>query len=225
MGVSSTSFKSGQVGNPNGRPVGARNKRTQEILDLIQQRGDKDPLDFLSEVISSENPYPAELKVTAANYLTPYLHSKRSVAAPAPRYIDSPVQVPEFQSVDQAETFLASLPVMLGRGELDSQTALELSTLTRAWVSAKYEREELQLKITAQGGPPNQTIHITGGLPHPIPGCENLILPDLNGVGQGMELNGKTIDREPPRPAIEADPQSTQDQEENAGPQAEDLGP
>ena len=191
-------FQSGEQwnGNAKGRTPGSRNKRTQEIFDLIKERGDKDPLDFLSEVVSGNGAYTPELKVTAANYLTPYLHSKRSVAAPAPRYINSPVQVPEFQSVDQAETFLASLPVLLGRGELDSQTALELSTLTRAWISARHEREELQLKLTAQHGHPNQVIRIEGGLPR-MPGHENLIMPDINGAsGQGGELNGKTIDHE-----------------------------
>jgi hypothetical protein len=202
----------GHTNNPNGRPPGSRNKRTQEILDAIKSRGDKDPLDFLSEVITSNNTYSPELKVTAANYLTPYLHSKRSVAAPAPRYIDSPVQVPEFQSVDKAETFLASLPVMLGRGELDSQTALELSTLTRAWISARHEREELQMKQIAQGHGV-ETIRIEGGLP-PLPGTD-IIMPVIDGG-----LNGKTIDHEP-RPAIEAADQSTPAQETNAGP-AED---
>jgi hypothetical protein len=156
---------------------------------VIQQRGDKDPLDFLSEVITSTNHYSDELKVQAANYLTPYLHSKRSVAAPAPRYIDSPVQVPEFQSVDQAETFLASLPAMLGQGQIDSQSALELSTLTRVWISARHEREELQLKLTAQGGAPNQLIRIEGGLP-PLPGTD-VIMPEIN-----VAHNGHTLDLE-----------------------------
>jgi Family of unknown function (DUF5681) len=181
-------FAGGESGNPNGRPKGARNKRTQEILDLIQQRGDKDPLDFLSEVISSTNHYSDELKVQAANYLTPYLHSKRSVAAPAPRYIDSPVQVPAFQSVDEAENFLATLPVLLGKGELDSQTALELSTLTRAWISARHEREELQLKLADHGGGAEQHIIIEGGLPA-LPGT-NVIMPHLNGI------QGQTTDYE-----------------------------
>jgi hypothetical protein len=210
-----------QPGNTlGGRPVGSRNRRTQEILDLIQQRGDKDPLDFLSEVISSTNHYSPELKVQAANYLTPYLHSKRSAAASAPRYINSPVQIPEFQSVDQAETFLASLPVMLGKGELDSQSALELSTLTRNWISARHEREELQIKqMNAVGGPAEQTIRIEGGMPL-MPGCENLIMPHINGVsGQADALNGHTIDHETnaglPPPVSESasvdDPSSSQD--------------
>jgi hypothetical protein len=132
-------FAPGESGNVNGRSKGTRNKRTQEILDLIQGRGDKDPLDFLSEVATSNN-YSPELKVQASNILAPYLHSKRSVAAPAPRYIDSPVKVPEFTSIADAENFLASLPVLLGRGELNSQSALELSSLTRNWISARSGR-------------------------------------------------------------------------------------
>jgi hypothetical protein len=206
-------WKPGESGNPNGRPSGSRNKRTQEILNLLQERGDKDPLDFLSEVITSNNHYSPELKVSAANYLTPYLHSKRSVAAPAPRYIDSPVQVPEFTSIDQAEAFLASLPVLLGRGELDSQTALELSTLTRAWISARHEREELQLKIQSHGGLGDQTIRIEGGLPA-LPGT-NIIMPERN-----QDLNGNTIDHDPASslPAPDADRSDPE-------PQAEDPTP
>jgi hypothetical protein len=99
-------------------------------IDLLQSRGDKDPLDFLSEVITSTNHYSDELKVQAANYLTPYLHSKRSVAAPAPRYVDSPVQVPNFQSVDEAENFLASLPVIISADD-ECSTAQSAATLQR----------------------------------------------------------------------------------------------
>jgi hypothetical protein len=183
----------GEIRNPNGRPAGSRNKRTQDIIDLLQSRGDKDPLDFLSEVVSTKNgQYPAELKVSAANYLTPYLHSKRSVAAPAPRYIDSPVTVPEFTSIADAENFLAALPVMLGKGELDSQSALELSSLTRSWISARYEHEELRLKIAHVHGEQEQRILIEGGLPA-IPGT-NITMPVLNGA----EIDGHAL------PALDA---------------------
>ena len=48
MPVGNPNWTSGHSGNPEGRPKGSRNKRTQEILDLIQGRGDKDPLDALS---------------------------------------------------------------------------------------------------------------------------------------------------------------------------------
>lgn len=59
MAINPGYFKAGEVANPNGRPPGSRNKRTQELLDLLQSRGDKDPLDFLSEVISGNGEYPA----------------------------------------------------------------------------------------------------------------------------------------------------------------------
>ena len=149
-------FVPGQSGNPNGRKAGTRNKRTQEILDLLQNRGDKDPLDFLSEVVTGPNHYTPELKVQASNILAPYLHSKRATL-PAPRYFPEPVQVPNFTTVEDAEAYLARLPVMLGAGEIDSQSALELSTLVSNWITAKRQHRELELKISAQGDQPDQT--------------------------------------------------------------------
>jgi hypothetical protein len=64
----------GQSGNPNGRPAGVRNKRTQEIVDLLQSRGDKDPLDALSEIIT-KNQDPA-IVAQASNILAPYLQPR-----------------------------------------------------------------------------------------------------------------------------------------------------
>jgi hypothetical protein len=46
----------------------------------------------------------------------------------APRFVHQPFAVPDFKQIEEAENYLASLPLLLGRGELDSQTALELST-------------------------------------------------------------------------------------------------
>ena len=188
-----------QPGNAysNGRPKGARNRRTQEILDLIEARGDKDPLDALSEIVStSENP---DHRISASNILAPYLHSKRSVA-PTPRFVPEPIEVPAFTSITQAEDYLASIPVLLGKGEINSQSALELSTLTKNWLDAIYARQDYDLKLQAQGGGSEQTIHITGGLP-PLSGC-NIIgmggeehTPQVNG-----HSNGHVIDHEAPRP-------------------------
>jgi hypothetical protein len=194
-------FQPGNVSNPNGRPKGSRNRRTQEILDLLQGRGDKDPLDYLSEVITTENNYPAELKVQASNILAPYLHSKRGTA-PAPRFIDTPVVVPQFQTVQEAEAYLASLPGLLGRGELDSQSALELSTLTKNWLDSIYSRQELDLKLAAQGGGGEQTIRIEGGMPS-LPGTE-IIMPGSEPVRvNGMTAHGPVIEHTD-TPAIES---------------------
>jgi hypothetical protein len=76
---------------------------------------------------------------------------------------------------------------------LDSQTALELSTLTRNWISARLDRTELDLKLAASGTAPVQRIEISGGLPE-LPGTR-ISMPHVNGVsGQGSELNGTVID-------------------------------
>jgi hypothetical protein len=204
-------FQPGNIANPEGRPKGSRNRRTQEILDLLKSRGDKDPLDFLSEVISGNGEYPAELKVTASNILAPYVHSKRGALVP-PRYIGEPVQVPDFQSTEDAERFLADLPRRAGVGELDLQSALDLSALTKNWLSAKYEREELQHKLSAQGGQPNQLIKIEGGLP-PLPGCD-VIMPELNNHN-GHTLTPSLLDlernAETTLPAPDAEQSTSQD--------------
>jgi hypothetical protein len=177
-------FQSGEEwqksgGNAKGRVPGSRNKRTQEILDLIQSRGDKDPLDFLSEVISSTNHYPHELKVQASNILAPYLHSKRSVA-PEPRFIQEPITVPHFQSIDEAEAYLAELPSRVGRGQISFDDAEKISFLTRNYIEARIDATKLQLQIAAQGGEHEQIIRIEGGLPV-MPGHENVIMPDFTG--------------------------------------------
>jgi hypothetical protein len=123
----------------------------REILDLLLSRRDKDPLDFLSEVISTANgQYPAELKVQASNILAPHLHSKVG-STPSPRFIPDKISVPTFHSITEAEDYLASLPVLLGNGELDSPSALELSRLVKNWIGAKLERIDL---ISTIGGKP-----------------------------------------------------------------------
>jgi hypothetical protein len=106
MALSSTSFVNGQIGNPNGRPVGSRNKRTKEIINQIIKSGNKDPLITLSE-ISSSDPDSA-IRATAANMLAPYMHSKMQ-STPAPRYVEE-IDIPiEFTHLSDAEQFLARI--------------------------------------------------------------------------------------------------------------------
>jgi hypothetical protein len=193
VAISSTSFAPGVVTNPNGRPVGSRNKRTQEVLNLLQARGDKDPLDALSNIITT-NQDPA-IVATAANILAPYCHSKRGTL-PAPRFVDDPLQVPDFQTIDEAQDFQKEIARRAAAGELELQTSLDISTLIGNWIRSRQATIELDLKISAQGGPHDQTIRIEGGLPQ-LPGCD-IIMPEIN---QGT--NGHTIDHIP-APAIEA---------------------
>ena len=85
-----------QPGNKEGkgRPVGVPNRRSRELEQRLKDRGDTDPADFLSSIVSNPNE-PTELKVAASNYLLPYLYSKRG-ALPPPRYIELEIDVTEF---------------------------------------------------------------------------------------------------------------------------------
>jgi hypothetical protein len=125
--------------------------------------------------------------------LAPYMHGKLG-SIPPPRYFENPVTVPDFTTVEDAERFLASIPQLLGNQQIDSQSAMELSTLTRNWLSAKYERDEMRIKMAnANADSTPQVIEIRGGLPA-LPGT-NITMPDLN---NGQRVNDSTLPLGPP---------------------------
>ena len=136
--------------------------------------------------------------------LMPYKHSKIA-SVPAPRYVEEVVVVPDFPTIESAEDYLKQIPVLLGRGEIDSQTALELSTLVRNWILSIHARSELELKKISIDGPGEQVLRIEGGLPV-MPGCEGVIMPQLdgraatNGHGHALAAPADAV------PAIEAAP-------------------
>jgi hypothetical protein len=177
MALSSTSFVNGQIGNPNGRPIGSRNRRTKEIIQQIIESNNKDPLITLSEISSNDS--DSAIRATAANMLAPYMHSKMQ-STPAPRFVEEVVVVPDFPTIESAEDYLKTIPVLLGQGAIDSQTALELSTLVRNWILSIHARSELELKRINIDGPGEQVIKIQGGLPV-MPGLEGVLMPQLNG--------------------------------------------
>jgi Family of unknown function (DUF5681) len=192
-------FQPGNSANPNGRPVGSRNKRTKELFDKLEARGDKDPIDFLSEIVTT-HPDP-QLRIQAAGLLTPYKHSKQS-PLPVPRYVEHPITLPDFVAVEDAEAFLGKIPQLVAAGELDFQSGLDLSTMTRAWLSAKYERDEMKLKMLAANADPNPTITIKGGLPV-MPGLENMIMPNIN---NGQRVTDEALPWSNPPPELPQEP-------------------
>lgn len=171
------SWRSGELGNPNGRPVGARNKRTTEIVNQIIASGNQDPLLTLSELQAKSQ--DEGIRATAANMLAPFLHSKWQ-SSPVPRYVEHPIEIPKFETIEDAENFLGQIPSLLNDGLIDRDLAQEYSTLTKNWIDAKYARDELRLKMAqANAGDQEQVIQIRGGLPS-LPGCD-VIMPQLNG--------------------------------------------
>ena len=89
-----TELKPGEVGNPNGRPIGSRNKRTTEIVNQIIATGNRDPLLTLSDL--QQNSQDEGIRASAANMLAPYLHSKLGATpAPPPKiYLETQILLP-----------------------------------------------------------------------------------------------------------------------------------
>src|SRR5262249_51386642 len=191
----------GQSGNPKGYS-GPRNRRRHEVFEQIKGLGHKDALVTLSTLAHESQ--DEGIKMAAAAALAPYCHPKLQ-AIPTPRFVETPIEVPsEFTHVSDAEAFLAKIAALVARGELDIQTGLELSQLTKAWIDSKHAAKELDLKvISIEGGPSEQTIRIEGGLPI-LPGCENLIMPVLDGKpatnGHALEAAALSV------PQIESSP-------------------
>jgi hypothetical protein len=193
-------FQSGEAwnGNAAGRKPGSRNKRTQELLDLLSSRGDKDPLDFLSQIISHPH-HSQELQVQAANYLAPYLHSKYGTKIP-PRYIMEPVVLPhpEPTSIEQTNTNINYISARKAAGTIELDFADSLINDNRVIANNLIAEEELKLNFSnSPHAMHEQTIQITGGLPE-LPGT-NITMPVLN--------NGHTIDAiAAPSPAPDVSP-------------------
>jgi hypothetical protein len=182
----------GQSGNPAGY-AGPRERRRKEVFEIIKTLGHKDALETLSYLQHNEQIEPG-LRIAAAAALAPFCHPKMQ-ATPTPRYVETPIDVPDFDRIADAECFLAKLPVLVARGQLDFQSAQELCAMTTLWINSQYQREELAIKqINAGTTEHEQVIRVEGGLP-PLPGC-NVTMPVLNGR---PVTNGAL---EPPSPAV-----------------------
>jgi hypothetical protein len=195
-------FQPGHTFSP-GRRHGSRNKRTAEIFNRLESRGDLDPADLLSSIVT--NPQEAqELRIQAAGLLMPYKYGKHG-SIPPPRFIDEPIQLPEPVTIEQANKNIAYISNLKAQGLIDLDFANSLIADNTTIANNLIAEEELKFKLY----PPEQrdtTITITGGLPQ-LPGCENLIMPVLDGHatnGNGHAL-AAPVDAVP---AIEAAPKA-----------------
>src|SRR5215510_66079 len=188
-------FQPGHTLSPGRRP-GSRNKRTAEIFERLEGRGDLDPADLLSSIVTNKEE-SKELRIQAAGLLMPYKYSKCGTA-PVQVYIDIPLDTPEFTHLSDAEQFLAKVAALVAHGQLDFQAGQNLSALAKNWIDSQYAREELAIQQINAGTTEHETtIRIQGGLP-PLPGC-NVTMPLLDG---NPVTNGHAL--EPPAPAVPA---------------------
>jgi hypothetical protein len=194
MDATGRGWKTGQSGNPNGRPTGARNRGSYELREKLKSRPNfVDPAEYLADIISSSDA-STECKVAASGNLMPYLYSKLGAITP-PRFIETIIHVPDFKSIDDVASFLHHITRHVARGTLSFDHGKELADLARAWVHTHYADDELRLKIAAANDPTTPLkIILEGGLP-PLPGT-NVTMPNLNGhtmeltANHGSAING-----------------------------------
>jgi hypothetical protein len=209
-----------QPGNDlGGRTAGSRNKTSYALRERLRSRPNHiDPAEFLADLVS--NPAePADIRIAASGQLMPYYHSKLGATpiTPDPIYVQEAVDLPRPSTIDQAADNIARLTEMKATGKLDFATVDSLISDQRVILDALIDQAKL---LTAQGGSPNQTIRIEGGLP-PLVGTD-IIMPQLNGniVPAVSSIQGP----EPPPPVdFNADPRPYATPYNDGEPPNEDL--
>ena len=139
-------FQPGQSGNPRGRPPGSKNKVVTEIFKIAKERGYRHPVVYMLEVMEDKNA-PVERRdmcaIAAAPYMTPKFGTIQH------RFVEEAIQIPDFASEQDAENFLADISKRAGAGELELQSALDISALVRNWILSRDSRREYELKPKA----------------------------------------------------------------------------
>ena len=196
----------GHTNNPNGRPAGSRNRRTTEALDLLDERGDRDPIDIASEFANNANLTP-EQRAPYVKLVADYKHSKMGATIHR-AYLSEPIEPPfvppkNFYEVNQNKAYLDGL---WNSGRLD------LASYNRACVSQQEYANNLEaeFKLADQGQGPDPVIRIDNSLKQlpgthiigmgQFPTVDNELQPPLNGHnGHVIEhapidsVNGQTV--------------------------------
>ena len=149
-------WASGQSGNPKGRPAGSRNRRTEDIFFRLENRGDTDPVDLLSEIVTNPNERK-ELRIQAAGLLVPYKYGKRGAIPepPAPRFIGQPVRLPRATTIAQAADNIACLSELKATGQID----LDFCREPRCRQSRDPRRADRRGEVDRRPGRPARAAH------------------------------------------------------------------
>lgn len=177
-----------QPGNDHGRgrPQGARNKTSAQLRERLKARGDKDPAEFLSELVSDENE-DKELRIAASAHLMPYYHSKLGAIPipPDPTFMEIKLKNPDPTCIDQCVENITLLTKAKASGECSIEHADSLIADQKVILYAMLDQQK---QITAEGGPPEQVIRIEGGLPR-LPGT-SIDMPPAASAMNGHAVDG-----------------------------------
>ena len=164
-----------------GRPRGARGQYSKSIWRKLAKQGGRDPIEVLSEFVSSTTVDP-NLKLQAAGMLASYQYGKR----PAYRYIEDVVGLKAPTTIQEALAYQARIVQLLAEGNLDVDGAAALKDALTAFIESKVaielaeklERGEQLLREMEARGISAANVVPVGGLPVP-PGFENVRMPHL----------------------------------------------
>ena len=174
-------WKPGQTGDLNGRPrkyprapEGADPQQSydyfrsaalrDEYRTLAEAQDLEDPVLFQHRLLSDET-IPATARAMIANQIAPYCRAKLGIMEPA-KFVQTPIEVPDFQTVEEAEAFLIQLAQRVAAQELDTESTEQVSARVLDWIHSKRAGQELEIKrLNASQDIGSQTIHITGSLP------------------------------------------------------------
>jgi hypothetical protein len=173
-------FKPGNHANPRGRPRGSMSKTPRDVWKLLAERGDKDPLDVLSEFASS-NAVAPELRIQAATALSGYRHGKRS----ALRWIEGITGLKTPTNVIEATAYVARIVQLMAEGRLDVDAGMALKDTLVAFIDARtatdveerlHHTETLVAELMLRNA--NTVTEVIGGMPV-MPGCEQVRMPHI----------------------------------------------
>jgi hypothetical protein len=141
-------FQPGYTGNPSGganHPGPRRHRHTLEVIREINRRGYQDPLVTLAQL--SVESQDEGMRQNAATSLAPFMHPKMQ-AVPTPRYLEEPIEVPEFTTVEEATAFIAKIDSLTANRKLDFQSATELVAITKTFIDSKVA-SDLEARVAA----------------------------------------------------------------------------
>jgi hypothetical protein len=194
-------WKPGQSGNLNGRPKkyppppeGVDQINAYRLFKAAALRDEyraiaeaqdlEDPILFQHRLLSDET-IPKVARAMIANQIGRYYRPLLGTMEPA-RYVQAPIDVPSFTTIEEAEAFLLTLAQRTASQELDLASVEAVSARVRDWINSKRAGQELEIKrLNADVATGDQVIRIEGGMP-PLPGT-SVTMPELNGKHLELE--------------------------------------
>jgi hypothetical protein len=154
--------------------------KIKALAHSLEERQLQDPIEFQHKLLANEQ-LPIGLRVAIAQNIAPYCHPRIGLVT-MPRYVETPIHVPDFKTINEAEDFLLVLSRRVGSGELPIDATNEVTAIIRTWILSRRQGEELELKRLAASPSGDTTIRIKGGLPD-LPGT-SIIMPATEAMGK-----------------------------------------